>query len=696
MSKERTFYLQDSSSGLFLTSLEDSDSVGLKDVEFSINQVWYWSKEGTRLICGNGKVMGGQYGSMIQMSSWPYSSDKQLFSADTDTSSLITISHQGRFLANTGDNKIGMVPSEGDIDPSKFRQHPTDEGYHWEEADESKELHVEAFTGDTNSFFGRSDRDGTLHMGMISHPVRGPRDHTCYQGFHNEDLLSVKPLYLQHESGLYLTNKANENYLELTSLDFSPMQTWWWKKAYGKYIFRCATGNLLSCQLGTEGPAVVTNAYSEDDTYVFFSSEELEGGNLFIKNQSEDGTMFVGVKEMYGKQMATLGHKDDGDMQFKWKAVPVEQAYEWSAMNSSELPKSAICAGKSEDGEHDVFIGRGQVNGKLHLGKTYNGKRYIGYKCRLTHDYKHCNHCCNRENCQVSENRNEDNIREVETESFSVLCIEEGAEWIEFPQSTPPPFNAYSYDWSIFPKSAVIGGINSGILHYVGRGQVDGKMTTGFFSPSYKDTKMIAFHEGKIHQVEGFEMLVVNKSEIDVVTKQNINDHQVTYHGIDNIATEVNGEKFSILCIDVDAAFEWVQYEEDNLPKAAVLAGIYNDNAFFIGRGRVQDQFLLGMFLPRRTMKYSDEDLPHKLYVINKEDMKIHHVEKFEVLVCKPPAWKLYPDGEEQADKVACSYKTLEDISPDNLEDHWEDIKAAIRVELKKGTIKLAKRRDVN
>merc|ERR1740137_325431 len=154
--------------------------------------------------------MTGQYGSMVQMSSWPYNSNKQLFSADTDTSSLITISHEGRFLANTGDNYIGLVPAEGDIEPSKFRQHPTNEGYRWEEADKSNELNVEAFTGDTNSLFGRSDRDGTLHMGMISHPVRSPRDHTCYQGFHDEDLLSAKPFYLQNESGLYLTNIAGD------------------------------------------------------------------------------------------------------------------------------------------------------------------------------------------------------------------------------------------------------------------------------------------------------------------------------------------------------------------------------------------------------------------------------------------------------------------------------------------------------
>ena len=215
-------------------------------------------------------------------------------------------------------------------------------------------------------------------------------------------------------------------------------------------------------------------------------------------------------------------------------------------------------------------------------------------------------------------------------------------------------------------------------------------MTTGFFSPSYKDTKMIAFHEGKIHQVEGFEMLVVNKTDIDVVTKQNINDHQLSYHGMDNIATEVNGEKFSILCLDVDAEYEWVQYEKEtsreqdynslsSLPKAAVLAGIYNDNAFFIGRGRVQDQLLLGMFLPKRTRntdKY--EDVSQKLYVINKEDMKINHVEKFEVLVCRPAAWTLSPGGEEQADTMACNNKTLEEISPDNLEEDCENIKAAI------------------
>ena len=160
-----------------------------------------------------------------------------------------------------------------------------------------------------------------------------------------------------------------------------------------------------------------------------------------------------------------------------------------------------------------------------------------------------------------------------------------------------------------------------------------------------------------------FEILVENKSNRDLVTKDNIKVHQVTYHGIDNIATEVNGENLYILFLNVGAESQLVQYEEDNLPKAAVLVGIYNDNAFFVGRGRVEGQLLLGMFMPRQTMKYSDKYVPHKLHVINKEDMKIHHLEEFEVLVCKPAAWKFYPDGEEQVKTMACSYKTLEDIS---------------------------------
>ena len=123
---------------------------------------------------------------------------------------------------------------------------------------------------------------------------------------------------------------------------------------------------------------------------------------------------------MNGKPRVSLGQKDDGDMKFKWKAVPVEQAYEWSAMNSSELPKNAIWAGTAEDGDHNVFIGRGQVNGRLHLGQTCNGRRYIGYHCYYDIRNNHCHHCCNRENCVGKDDNDKDSIREVETESFSV------------------------------------------------------------------------------------------------------------------------------------------------------------------------------------------------------------------------------------------------------------------------------------
>eukprot|EP00091_Calanus_sinicus_P018436 TRINITY_DN4208_c0_g1_i4.p1 TRINITY_DN4208_c0_g1~~TRINITY_DN4208_c0_g1_i4.p1 ORF type:complete len:693 (+),score=168.25 TRINITY_DN4208_c0_g1_i4:129-2207(+) len=689
----RTFYLEDVGSGLFLTCqdpLDQTSSVTLQPLEFSTKQTWYRSEKGNMLMCGDGKVLEKSGWGGLRMSDWSFSGDK-IFKFEYEDK-CIRITHESMCLENIGDNEVDLVP----YDQSKagpWRAIPTEKGFYWAEAnvtDSDKDVTKEALSI-SSGYFGRAEIDGTLHMGLATGGP-SPGSFNCYAGFHDENLLSTGPFYLQHESGLYLTNLANESFVELASLEFLPTQTWYWsKQENNKYILRIPA-KILSC---SGGYASMTNSHSEGDTNVLFSQEEAEEGYFFIKNQSEDEEMFIGVKEMYGKPTTMLGKKDDADMQFKWRAVSVEQAYKWSEMKSMELPENALCVGNAEGDGADVFIGRGQVNGKLHQGKACSGKRYIGYHCRTNFDYRHCNHCCNRVKCQNSDYKNEDNFKEVETEYFSVLCVAEGAEWIPFPQSTPPPYQAYSYDWSVFPKNAVIGGINHdsfSVLYYVGRGLVDGTMVQGFFSPSYKETKLSAFHEGKVHQIEEFEMLVVNKENIEVTTEQKKNDPEISYFGVDNIAKDVNEEKFSILCLDSDTEINWVTYEKDKLPGFAVLAGIFNENAYYVGRGKLEDgTFHLGMFLPRRNMTQSEEDVPHKLYVINKEDMKIHKIDQFEVLVAKPPECKLFPAGGEAADL----YDTIDINDDETLDEYWEHIQAAIKLELKKGTIRLAKRKDI-
>lgn len=691
-----TFYLQDSDSGLFLTNPGDTSNVSLEKHSFSINQTWYWGESGNRLICGTGKVMGAEYGTMIDMSSWPYPSDKQIFKIEKDDS-FITISHQGKYLANHGGNQIGL----DEENPIAWRQTPTNQGYHWKGVGKREDFPDEAILGcgeggSAKYAFGQGHRGDTLHMGMakkIGSVYEGQKIDR-YLGCHDESLMSEMPFYLQHvESGEYLTcpTEQYDDIIKLAPLECSPGQMWKWtaKQEDGRSILSSATFSLVNCSQCPEGPAMKTSSYSTPpDSSMLFKTIN-KRGVMFIVNDEENGKV-LGIKEMYGKKMATLGKAgEDEGLSYEWKVVPVEQGFRWVAADSASLPDNAVSAGLAEDGS-DVYVGRGQVNGRLHFGTVNNGKRTIGYHCRSRFGkYQHCNHCCNREKCQDSDYNNEDNIKEVETEEFSVLCAEEGAEWVEYSHGTPP--SAYAVDWSAFPKHAAVAGINNhSHVVYVGRKAIDGHAVTGFFSPSYENTKLTVFHQGKIQEVEGFEALVINKEITEVDTEVYGNDPDAPYFGVDNVAESVTNEKFSVLCIDAGAQQEWVDYEKDKLPDGAVIAGVFNDNVYYVGRMKT-DNHLPGMFLPRRTMKYSDEDVPHKLYVIKKEKvLTIQQVDEFEVLVAKPAACKLILKGAP----VPPSYTAL-DIKEENFEEKWDLIKAAIKAELKKGTIQVAMRGDI-
>jgi len=690
-----TFYLQDSDSGLFLTNPGDSNNVKLEEQNFSINQTWYWGEAGNRLICGTGRVMEAEYGCMVSMSSWPYPSVKQNFRIEKDDC-FISIAHEDKYLVNSGDNQVGLKENN----PIAWRQIPTNQGYHWKEVGEYEDFPENSIIGigdggAANYSFGRGYRNGTLHMGLACKNKNYMGEYLeRLLGYHDESLMSKMPFYLKHkDSGEYLTcsTEKYDDVLKLAPLDYCPGQIWKWtnKQDDGRFILSNATYTLVNCAQCPEGPAMKTNSYSiPPESSVLFTLFKQKGGTLIIANDVENEIVF-GVKEMYGMKMATLGKAKDEDIQYMWEVVPVEQSYRWCAMDSTELPGSAICAGKAEDGGSDIYVGRGQVNGILHLGTVTDGNRMIGFSCKSSRgEMQHCSHCCNREKCQNSDNSNEDNIKEVETEAFSVLCAKEEAQWVEYNNGSPP--SAYTVDWSVFPKKAVVAGVKSnGSVVYVGRGTIDGQIVTGFFAPSYEHTKLTVFHQGKIHQIEDFEALVLGGNFVpDKV------DKDVSYFGVDNIAKDVTDEKFSLLCMDDGTIQEWVDYQEDNLPDRAVIAGVFNDNVYYVGRQKEEN--VPGMFLPRRTMKYSDEDIPHKLYVINNNDKgikKISQLAKFEVLVAKPAPCRLIIKKEGVS--TPAGYIVL-DTNDDIFEDNWEKIKVALKDELKKGTMQIALRKDIH
>jgi len=510
--------------------------------------------------------------------------------------------------------------------------------------------------------------------------------------------MSQMPFYLQHhDSGLYLTCPTGqyENLPTLASLEYSAGQMWLWtdRQENGKLILSNATYSLLDCRQCPEGPAIKAKSYTNPpEPHFLFTPEEGEDGTLIIRNED---TKVLGVKEMFDQKMATLCQSDvDPESQFKWKVVSVEQGYKWTAMDSNKLPENAVCVGKTEavNTDADVHVCRGQVNGKLHFGNVSGGKRQICYHCRIgpwQRDYHHCNHCCNRENCSLVDYSNEDNVKQVEREYFTVLCSGKEAKWVEYKHGSPPL--PYTVDWSVFPTNAVVAGVasNENVV-FIGRGAIDGHIVTGFFTPAYEDTKLLVFHDKKIHQIESFEMLVINKEEAEVPTETKTDWNSPLYFGEDNAAMKVD-EKLSLLCVDDGSEHEWVEYEKNKLPNFAVIAGVFNDNIFFVGKGQLGGKYVPGIFLPRESLKFSEEN-PHMLYVIDKEDMKIHKLDKFEALVVKPAAFKLMGNREDDSEN---SLYTVQEINDENFDDNWKHIMNLVKVELLKGRIQLAKRRDI-
>ena len=96
------------------------------------------------------------------------------------------------------------------------------------------------------------------------------------------------------------------------------------------------------------------------------------------------------------------------------------------------------------------------------------------------------------------------------------------------------------------------------------------------------------------------------------------------------MAKQVNDEKFSILCVDGEQT--WVDYQEEGLPAGAVVAGVFNDNVYYVGRKKEGN--VPGMFLPRRSVEHSDR-VPFKLHIIEAKHNwgTITKLEEFEVLV---------------------------------------------------------------
>ena len=103
----------------------------------------------------------------------------------------------------------------------------------------------------------------------------------------------------------------------------------------------------------------------------------------------------------------------------------------------------------------------------------------------------------------------------------------------------------------------------------------------------------------------------------------------------------VTDEKFSVLCLDPNAIFEWVHYEGGKIPKGSVFGGFFDGRFYYVGRGIIENQIIPGMFFYGNINdnEKTDTDIkPCTLYALY--DGEMHQMETFEVLVVLGPVHK--------------------------------------------------------
>merc|ERR1719430_1659012 len=159
-----------------------------------------------------------------------------------------------------------------------------------------------------------------------------------------------------------------------------------------------------------------------------------------------------------------------------------DPGYSWVSMDTDQLPKNALPAGKDNSKTFNVWVGLAEENGEFRVGKVHNSDR--SFASDGVHEVK------------------------VTSQQFSVLCVnpEATSNWVEFKKGE-------------IPKNAVIGGtLSNKTKIYIGRGLVNNKiLTPGFIYTDKEPHTLDAPWGGKVHSLEKFEILVVSKDQ----TKEN-------------------------------------------------------------------------------------------------------------------------------------------------------------------------------
>eukprot|EP00092_Neocalanus_flemingeri_P033215 GFUD01036121.1.p1 GENE.GFUD01036121.1~~GFUD01036121.1.p1 ORF type:complete len:233 (+),score=70.61 GFUD01036121.1:43-741(+) len=207
-----------------------------------------------------------------------------------------------------------------------------------------------------------------------------------------------------------------------------------------------------------------------------------EDFEMVVMDQSNFSQYFSKVQHLIKPDMVWLGMEggtfkfvrkigtsgnDDGDDEGNGK-------WQWKAMDDENVPTNALAVGKDQSETFNVFVGRGEVDGKFHLGKVHNGECYVVY---------------------------EGEEHKINAGKFEVLCVADSddddyykmVEWVDCEDGVVP--------------SNAVRCSKDGQGQYVGRGQTENQITPGKIVP--QDGCMYAPYGGRIHKLTKYEALVI-------------------------------------------------------------------------------------------------------------------------------------------------------------------------------------------
>jgi len=176
----------------------------------------------------------------------------------------------------------------------------------------------------------------------------------------------------------------------------------------------------------------------------------------------DDGCMYTpyGGKDVVLKSYEALVIKNKNPM------------YEWVPVDSFDLPKNAVPAGKDASNDYNLFLARVKIDGKLRFGKAHTGYKgiYVPQK---------------------------DEELVVYEQPFEVLVADPQAnvKWVDMENGK-------------VPEGAVVGSVVDGKIEFIGRGETHNTVSPGAIVPA--DSCMYVPYGGRCEKLTKYQVLVID------------------------------------------------------------------------------------------------------------------------------------------------------------------------------------------